>query len=263
MHTLVSKLVTLSFEKHRCRSRQLFGGAKDFCPNFPKLARKILQRKWPPKNDCISFHVCHIFSSQSTSSTIFAQISPKFAQISPNLPEKNLIKTWPQKTSLHFYLECYSVKSKHKKRFCKGIHTYCPNFPTDFARIFTKSKILGVRLHPLPPASCTSVEKYYMVLTEIQLKICRFHGSFSQKGSRPLHYRLSAWLSPGNKQPLWQIKACHFRNIRSIGLCFSLNQLNFSQAKQGCFYKNDYPVIKLSMILKSVFHKGQAVSSAN
>jgi len=25
----------------RCRSRQIFGIAKDFCPNFPKLARKV------------------------------------------------------------------------------------------------------------------------------------------------------------------------------------------------------------------------------
>jgi len=33
-----------------------------------------------------------------------------------------------------------------------------------------------------------SVEKDYMALTEIQLNICRFHGSLSQKGSRPLHY---------------------------------------------------------------------------
>ena len=31
-----------------------------------------------------------------------------------------------------------------------------------------------------------SVEKYYMTLTEIQLKICRIHGSLIQKGSRPL-----------------------------------------------------------------------------
>jgi len=30
------------------------------------------------------------------------------------------------------------------------------------------------------------VEKYYMALTEIQLKICRFPGSLSQKSSRPL-----------------------------------------------------------------------------
>jgi len=27
---------------HRCRSKQIFGGAKDFCPNFPKLARKVI-----------------------------------------------------------------------------------------------------------------------------------------------------------------------------------------------------------------------------
>jgi len=31
-----------------------------------------------------------------------------------------------------------------------------------------------------------SVEKYYMALMEIQLKICRFHDSLSQKGSRPM-----------------------------------------------------------------------------
>jgi len=50
MHVLVSKLVALSVEKHRCRSRQIFGGAKDFFPNFTKLPGKYskengLQRK--------------------------------------------------------------------------------------------------------------------------------------------------------------------------------------------------------------------------
>jgi len=40
-----------------------------------------------------------------------------------------------------------------------------------------------------------SVEKYYMALTEIQLKICRFHGSLSQKGSRPLTYAITFGLS--------------------------------------------------------------------
>jgi len=37
-----------------------------------------------------------------------------------------------------------------------------------------------------------SVEKYYTALTETQSKICRFHDSLSQKGSRPLIWRL-AW----------------------------------------------------------------------
>jgi len=40
-------------------------------------------------NDCISFHVGRIFSNQGISSIIFAQISPKLAQISPNSAEKN------------------------------------------------------------------------------------------------------------------------------------------------------------------------------
>jgi len=31
-----------------------------------------------------------------------------------------------------------------------------------------------------------SVEKYCMAFTEIQLKLCRFYGSLSQRGSRPL-----------------------------------------------------------------------------
>jgi len=35
-----------------------------------------------------------------------------------------------------------------------------------------------------------SAEKYYVVLMEIQLKMCRFHGSLIQKGSRPLVYRI-------------------------------------------------------------------------
>jgi len=39
----------------------------------------------------------HIFSKQSTSSTIFAQILHKLSQIFPNLSEKNYMKTWPPK----------------------------------------------------------------------------------------------------------------------------------------------------------------------
>ena len=35
-----------------------------------------------------------------------------------------------------------------------------------------------------------SVKKYCMALAEIYLKICGFHGSLSQKGSRPLVYML-------------------------------------------------------------------------
>jgi len=46
---------------HKCRSRQIFESAKNVFLNFPKLARKKLQTKWPPKNVDISFHAGCIF----------------------------------------------------------------------------------------------------------------------------------------------------------------------------------------------------------
>jgi len=32
---------------HRCRSKRIFGGAKDFCSNFPKLAQKVVMQILP------------------------------------------------------------------------------------------------------------------------------------------------------------------------------------------------------------------------
>jgi len=40
-------LETSSSNAYRCRSKQIFGGAKDFCPNFPKLAQKVAGRLLP------------------------------------------------------------------------------------------------------------------------------------------------------------------------------------------------------------------------
>ena len=147
---------------HWCRSRQIFGGAKD----FSKISLNFPEKKFQKKR--LHFFLCWAhFLNQSTSSTIFAQISPKLAQSSPNLPEKNQIKTWPPKRqkSLHFDFGCHFCKIKalnHLQRFCERFHKFCPNFHrfsrilSDFARIFIKSKVLGVRLYPLHPTSYTS-----------------------------------------------------------------------------------------------------------
>ena len=35
-------LIKIYCAPHRCRCKQIFGGAKDFCPYFPKLAEKLL-----------------------------------------------------------------------------------------------------------------------------------------------------------------------------------------------------------------------------
>jgi len=72
-----------------------FLGCEKFLPKFPQTCPKKTLKKMTSKkqikitNDCISFHVSRIFSNQSPSSTIFAQIFPKLAQISPYLSEKN------------------------------------------------------------------------------------------------------------------------------------------------------------------------------
>ena len=102
----------------------------------------------------------------------------------PKLARKELTKNMTSKQNVcAFIWSAIFVKSKHIQRFCEGNHTFFPNIPTDFARIFTKSKFWG---WACPPTSYTSVEKYSMVLTEIQLKICTLHGSLGQKGSGPL-----------------------------------------------------------------------------
>ena len=95
----------------------------------------------------------------SKKTTAFLFMLGAFFQIkalqAPFLPEFPL--TCPKRTKLKHYLQknvwtviwsAISVKSKHIQRFCEGTHTIFPNFPADFARIFTKSNVLGVRLHP-------------------------------------------------------------------------------------------------------------------
>jgi len=84
---------------HRCRSKQKFGGAKDFCQNFSKLARKVVQRLptsflpqrswrpflvWPPKKVFICFstnvgrHFCPDFQGFCSD---FQGFCPDFRQI--------------------------------------------------------------------------------------------------------------------------------------------------------------------------------------
>jgi len=71
----------------RCRSTQIFGVAKNFCPNFRKLARKNFERKWPPtKTSSLSFCVPFLQNKQTYSNfadvcTYFSQISSHFARI--------------------------------------------------------------------------------------------------------------------------------------------------------------------------------------
>ena len=135
---------------HRCSSRQIFGGAKNFCPNLPELARKNLQRKWPLKNNCLHSFSCWVhFLNQST---LQAHFLPKLPQISPNLPQKNK-KHGLKKKARTLILGAIFIKSKHIQRSCKPLRKFCPTFHRfclDFK--WFAPDVLGVHLLPLPTA---------------------------------------------------------------------------------------------------------------
>jgi len=119
---------------HRCRSRQIFGGAKDFFLNFPKLARNIfgpllvrsfiqedLQLGWPPKKEKVFMWFCKRWAPFPSNQThVVRHFCPDFQVF----------------TDLQSLSQILPIVTRILQRFC---------------RIFTKSKLLGVRLHPLHP----------------------------------------------------------------------------------------------------------------
>jgi len=80
-----------------------FGGANDFCPDFPKK-----------KKGCISFWV-HFFQIKAYQ----APFLPKFL---PNLPEKKTTKKLPPKMRLHFNFGCHFILNQSTS--------------SDFAKVF-------------------------------------------------------------------------------------------------------------------------------
>jgi len=138
---------------HWCRSRQIFGGAKDFCLNFLKLYKKT-PKEWPPKEKTTAFH--YILGAIFKIKAHQAQFLPKFP---PNLPKfpltcpKKLKKKWPPKKTSALFLGDIFQTWIHIKLFCKGFHTFCPHFHR-FCPDFHQIKSFGGALaRPAPPPS--------------------------------------------------------------------------------------------------------------
>ena len=132
---------------HRCRSRQIFGGAKNFCPNLRKFARTKSKK-----------NTTAVFSSQGTSSTIFAQILPKLVAFLLTCPKTSKLKHDCQKKCLHLHFVCLFCKFNAHTPILQCVYTYFAQISSHFAqilrgfaRIFTKSNLLEVRLQPLHP----------------------------------------------------------------------------------------------------------------
>jgi len=119
-------------QKYRCRNKQIFGGAKDFCPNFSKLAQKLLC------NFCRPFLV---WPFKKWSSLVFLQtLGENFLKLSnvgrhfyPNFQG--------------FFLEIWG--------FCLDFQGFCPNF----RRFSTNQLFWGCTCTPCTPASYTTVQK--------------------------------------------------------------------------------------------------------
>jgi len=142
-----------------------FGGAKDICPNFPKLARKLLGQLlcvawrpnfgWPTKN-------------------VFMWLWAPFSQIEAR---------WAP--FVHFWGVCPDFQG-----FCKGFHRFCPDFPW-FCRIFTKSKLLGVT-----PASYTTELKYLYFWNKIacaKKRIVNYYGRHNMNETHWFQVSISCW----------------------------------------------------------------------
>jgi len=104
-------------------------------PNLPEKLQKI---------DCISFHVGRIFSTQSTSSTIFAQIYL-------NSPEKK------QKKRLHFDVGCHFCEINAHTAILRRYSHILPKFLQILPGFSPNQNLWGCDCTPCTPASYTSV----------------------------------------------------------------------------------------------------------
>jgi len=96
--------------KHRCRSKQIFGSAKDFCSNFSKLARKV-----------------------------FVLLFPKHF-----LPQRLLrpFVVWPPKKGFHLF------SANVGRHFCPDFQGFCQNFSGILPRFSTNQNFWGCAWTP-------------------------------------------------------------------------------------------------------------------
>ena len=131
-----------SIEKHRYRSRQIFGGAKDFCPNFPKLVRKNVS---PLFVHCMNTVFQMTF--KKTSSCHFGRHCLKSKQNGAQI----------KAPFLHFQGVCRDFQ-----KVCEGFHRFCPDFHgfSDVLPGFLPNQnVWGCACTPCTPASHTTVER--------------------------------------------------------------------------------------------------------
>jgi len=119
-----------------CRSGQIFGCAKGFCPNLPE--KNSEKDNLPKENDCISFwaHFFHIKAHQTP--------------FCPNFPQKNY-KKMTSKNTLHFDFVRYFFLNQSASSDSATVFTHFARILRDIARGFSRNQTFGGALAPPPP----------------------------------------------------------------------------------------------------------------
>ena len=167
---------------HRRTSRQIFGGEKDFCPNFSKVCRKVF---------------CAIFANNS-------------------FPIKDHFLVWPPKKDLHvFFCKRWAPFLEVKQRwvpFVPGFSGFCPYFEW-FCPDFREIKTFGGSLAPPAPPPPTTLNQ---CLTVDSKNLCtgvdRASEKFYQGVRRPI---------PGPQASIALVQICvaclyNYQNIDKI-----------------------------------------------
>ena len=152
---------------HRCRSKQIFRGAKEFCLGSHKLSRKALQKSVLQNKKMLFISIRDAISCQ-------------FGR---------------------HYFQIKACWAPFLLRFSGSFGRLTEIF-TDFARIFTKSKLLGVRLYPLHPHLMHQCSNVWLILcfNKIYSSVWRNHILFFQ--SRMVRW-MHAWNLRSSVFPTW------------------------------------------------------------
>jgi len=133
LHSLLVNLALRGAQRsciHRCRSRQILEGAKDFFPIFPKLARKILQ-KWPPKKRLHFIFWVHFFQIKAHQAPFFPEFPPSLSKF-PLTCTKITKNIWPPrktKKSLHFDFGRHFLEINTHQAILRSFSHILPKLP--------------------------------------------------------------------------------------------------------------------------------------
>jgi len=127
-----------------------FASAKEFCPNFPKLTLKKLQKLPPKKRLHFILFWAHFFQIKAHQALILPKFPSNLPKFPLTCPKKTKKMTSKQKTSAFWFFP--SIFTKVSSNFAK-VFTHFSQISADFAGFcadFYQIKTFGGEL--LPPA---------------------------------------------------------------------------------------------------------------